>query len=362
VARNAEEAMERLCDAVLRGDPFELALLDCNMPGESGVQLARRIAATASLRATRMILLTPSGQVEANAEDAHVGCRLTKPVRQSRLLDAISVVMAHELDGRHEVKRASQADTAPREFAQAGSLILVAEDHHVNWLLIERMLAKRGHIAHNARDGRRAIEMLTAGEYDLVLMDCQMPVLDGYSATDRIRRWEAAERRDRVPIVAMTAHAMLGDRERCVSAGMDDYIAKPIRAEELDGVLARWLPAKAPAASLDRRPLEELRSLFPGAEMSSIARELVADLREQIGNIAAALSSGDRAIASHAAHRVITTARVIGANDLAQAARRLELLAGEDHSDGQVPLESALRALSARWQEALAAAERELRV
>jgi CheY-like chemotaxis protein/HPt (histidine-containing phosphotransfer) domain-containing protein/two-component sensor histidine kinase len=362
VARDAQEAIGRLRAAVREGDAFELAVLDCNMPGESGAQLARHIDAIPALRSTRLVLLTSSGQDEADAAEAGIGCRLTKPVRQARLLDAISVVMAHEKPDRHEAWRVPRADATPHRSAQTRAMILVAEDHHVNWLLIERMLTKRGHAARNARDGRRAIEMLAVEEYDLVFMDCQMPVLDGYSATRCIRNWENAERRDRVPIVAMTAHAMLGDKERCISAGMDDYIAKPIRGDELDAMLARWLASKAGTQELDGRPLEQLRSLFPGAEMSNVVRQLVADLNEQMANIATALSSGDRAVASAAAHQVITTARVIGAHDLADAARRLERLAGEDHANGHVPLESALRALSACCRDTMAAAEQELGV
>jgi signal transduction histidine kinase/DNA-binding response OmpR family regulator len=362
VASNAEEAVVRLHDAVQKGDPFELALVDFNMPGENGAELARRVAASPSLRSTRFILLTPSGRAGPHAADTAIRCRLTKPVRQSRLLDAIIVVMAPEMSDHDEATHEPQPDSTPRACTHTAGRILVAEDHYVNWLLIERMLTKRGHVAQNAQDGWRAIEMLDSGEYDLVLMDCQMPGLDGYSATRDIRRREAAERRDRVPIVAMTAHAMLGDRERCIAAGMDDYIAKPIRDEELDALLARWLPSKVPAAALDRRPLEELRSLFPGDETSKIVRELVADLREHVGRVTVALQSGDRAVVSESVHRVISSARMIGANGLADAARRLERLVADHHSDGQLPLESALGMLSERWHEAEAAAEHELEV
>jgi CheY-like chemotaxis protein len=136
-----------------------------------------------------------------------------------------------------------------REFGRPRRRILVAEDQHVNWMLIERMLARRGYSAVNAADGRAAVDMLGSEHYDLVLMDCHMPVLDGYDATREIRRREAAHG-GRIPIVAMTANAMLGDRERCLAAGMDDYMSKPISSEAVDATLARWLPPSREDAQL----------------------------------------------------------------------------------------------------------------
>jgi signal transduction histidine kinase/DNA-binding response OmpR family regulator len=362
VARDAQEATAKLHAAVRDGDPFDLALLDFNMPGENGVQLARRISASSSLHRTRLILVTSSGHPEADAAASGIRNHLTKPVRQSRLLDAISLAMAPEMHDHHELGREPQADVPARSSPGAGSRILVGEDQDVNWLLIERMLAKRGHVAINARDGRRTVEMLELGNYDLVLMDCQMPVLDGYSATREIRRREAAEHRDHVPIVAMTAHAMVGDRQRCVAAGMDDYIAKPISAEELDALLTRWLPSKDAGASLDRARLEELRSLFPGEEMPTIVRKLVTDLRQQIGRISTAIDAGDRVVVADAAHRVINSARMIGATELARAASRLEHLAADEHADGDIPLQPAVNALSDRWRATATAVEAELGV
>jgi len=124
----------------------------------------------------------------------------------------------------------------------------VAEDQRTNWMLIERLLAKRGHSALNATDGREVLSRLDAESFDLILMDCQMPVLDGYDTAREIRRREASQHGGHIPIVAMTASAMRGDRERCIAAGMDDYIAKPIDSDKLDQLLARWLPAAEPAS------------------------------------------------------------------------------------------------------------------
>jgi signal transduction histidine kinase/CheY-like chemotaxis protein len=243
-ASDAHDAVAHLQRAAEEGDPYDVALLDFNMPGENGLELARRITASTTLRNTRLILLTSSGQIAADDPATGVRYRLTKPVRQSRLLDAIGAAMAIDLSANGGPD--PQAASMPKrlEPAVGARRILVAEDQQVNWMLIERMLAKRGHSAVNAPDGRAVLEMLDSEPYDLVLMDCQMPVLDGYDAAREIRRREAAQQRSRVPIVAMTANAMLGDRERCLAAGMDDYMPKPISSDLLDEALTRW-PAPA---------------------------------------------------------------------------------------------------------------------
>ncbi len=255
VAADAQQAIAEMQQAADDGDPFEMALLDHNMPGDTGPELARRIAAAPALRDTRLILLTSSGQIN-DASTPPIDYQLTKPVRQSRLLDAISTVMsggAH--DGDRSAKQGSPEPTASPESEANGHRVLVAEDQRINWMLIQRLLALRGHSAVNARDGRSVLANLDSGGFDLVLMDCQMPVLDGYDTTREIRRREAAEQRDRVPIVAMTASALQGDRERCLAAGMDDYIAKPIDSEKLDQLLARWL-----SASQADHPADALRT------------------------------------------------------------------------------------------------------
>jgi signal transduction histidine kinase/DNA-binding response OmpR family regulator len=244
VATDAREALAELQRSLQQGEPFELALLDFNMPGDNGLELARRVNASPGLRSTRLILLTSSGQMHGEDPFRHVSHHLTKPVRQSRLLDAICTVMAITTDRTQQSAPAMPREPAePAEPASDGRRILVAEDQRVNWMLIERLMSKRGHHVVNATDGRDALEKLDSDHYDLVLMDCQMPVLDGYDTTREIRRREAAGQRSHVPIVAMTASAMAGDRERCLAAGMDDYVTKPIDAEKLDHALTRWLPS-----------------------------------------------------------------------------------------------------------------------
>jgi signal transduction histidine kinase/DNA-binding response OmpR family regulator len=240
VADDAASAFAALQSAA-RDDPYDVALLDFNMPGESGVELAARIMATPELRRTRLILLTSSGQIAADGPATGIRSRLTKPVHRSRLLEAITAALAPEPDVQTSLVPSHARDTVPVQPIPTGRRVLVAEDQKVNWMLIERLLTKRGLSPANATDGRLALEMLEIEDYDLVLMDCQMPLLDGYDTAREIRRREAAKHGTHIPIVAMTANAMSGDRERCLAAGMDDYLAKPIGAEHLDEVLERWL-------------------------------------------------------------------------------------------------------------------------
>jgi CheY-like chemotaxis protein len=247
VAADADDALVELQRAVDAGDPFDVALLDFNMPGENGLELSRRIAATPGLRRTRLILLTSTGELRDEHPSRGISYQLTKPVRQSRLLDAIRVAMTAGAVGRG--RPVSQEPPAPKA-ADAGvgpCRILVAEDQRTNWMLIERLLAKRGHSAVNATDGHGVLAKLDADSFDLILMDCQMPVLDGYDTAREVRRREATVGQRPIPIVAMTASAMRGDRDRCLAAGMDDYIAKPIDSDKLDQLLTRWLGAAEPA-------------------------------------------------------------------------------------------------------------------
>ncbi|MCW2994077.1 MAG: response regulator, partial [Conexibacter sp.] len=227
------DALVELHRAAERGEPFEVAVLDFNMPRMDGVELARRIMSSPALRSLRLVMLTSSGTGHAAARDAGVSEFLTKPVRQSRLYDALASAMYHapvarqsRPAGASEVAAETAVDAAPGEVT--GALVLIAEDHDVNRILMERLLLKRGHRTIAAATGIEAVELAGRDEVDLVFMDCQMPELDGYAATERIRTNERAGAGRRLPIVAMTAHAMAGDRDKCLAAGMDDYVAKPL--------------------------------------------------------------------------------------------------------------------------------------
>jgi signal transduction histidine kinase/DNA-binding response OmpR family regulator/HPt (histidine-containing phosphotransfer) domain-containing protein len=220
-------ALAALRDASEKGEPFDIVLLDAMMPGMDGFQLAGEIGRDEQLAAATLMMLSSS----ASAEDAErcrqlgIAAHLTKPVKQSELLDAIVTVVAGEtpplpLDGP-----ASAASKRPLR-------ILVAEDHPVNARVAAGLLEKWGHTVELAGNGKEALEALDRQRFDVVLMDVQMPEMDGFEATGAIRAREAGTGRH-LPIIAMTAHALKGDRERCLEAGMDGYVAKPVQPGEL---------------------------------------------------------------------------------------------------------------------------------
>jgi signal transduction histidine kinase/CheY-like chemotaxis protein/HPt (histidine-containing phosphotransfer) domain-containing protein len=350
VARDPDAAFAALHHAAQTVDPYDIALLDFNMPGENGLELARRITASPTLRNTRLILLTSSGQMAADDPSTGISSHLTKPVRQSRLLDAISTAMAIESAAKADHSEQKGASPQHPQSAPTGCRILVAEDQHANWRLIERTLTKRGHHAVNATDGRGVLEMLDSAHYDLVLMDCQMPLLDGYDTTREIRLRESVDQHSHLPIVAMTANAMLGDREKCLAAGMDDYLPKPISQDLLDEKLAQWLPqTNQEERVLDRARLATLRSLFPDEEMSGMLRDVAAAIASELNEIDQAVAQDDRTTLAEAAHRLKNTAGMIGATQLANAAAELEFAAKTDDARARPTDRNTVQVLLDHW-------------
>jgi CheY-like chemotaxis protein len=325
---SAAGALANLEFAAAQGDPYELVLAEDQLGDQSGLQLAERMAADPNLKQTPVVLLSHSRRGVVEASSQAIAAMVPKPVHQSKLLDAISSVMrdAGEID--------EPAPVELRHIEPQGRRILVAEDHTVNWMLVERLLGKRGHLAVNATNGEQVLEKLQEEEFDLVLMDCQMPVLDGYETTRRLRELEAAGRR-RIPVVAMTAHAMHGDRERCLAAGMDDYLAKPITSASIDAILARWLPSSPVSTEpLDPARMEELRSLFPGDEAAETIGQLQADVEGQLERLYAALRAGNGTEAAQAAHRIKGSAHMVGARMLAEVAAQVQAAAEHDPARG----------------------------
>jgi CheY-like chemotaxis protein len=216
------------------------------MPDEDGVHLGLRIQANPLLRGLPVILLTSSGEGLEEEQARRAGIRrvLFKPVRQSSLLDAILTSLVGE-----DIRQTARALTTPHTEAEPVAKateeprrkgrLLVAEDNPVNQRLALKLLEKLGYEVELAANGREAVEKALRGGWDAILMDCQMPEVDGYEATGVIRSREPAD--VHVPIIAMTANAMKGDRERCLDAGMDDYLSKPVNRGELEAVLGRWV-------------------------------------------------------------------------------------------------------------------------
>src|SRR6185295_18774343 len=243
----ARAALAALRDAVSVGDPFRLVLSDAMMPGIDGFAFARAVRDDARLSGATLIMLTSAGlpRGRARAHEAGFAAYLTKPVKQSELLDAILTVFAPvaaiERPPARPARRPSSSRARRRKLR-----ILVAEDNPTNQKLVVTLLEQRKHTVVVASNGRDAVERAAAQSFDLILMDVQMPEMSGLEATAAIRQREEATGAH-IPIVAMTAHAMTGDRERCLEGGMDAYVAKPLRPDELlaaiDGLFTTNVPA-----------------------------------------------------------------------------------------------------------------------
>jgi signal transduction histidine kinase/CheY-like chemotaxis protein/HPt (histidine-containing phosphotransfer) domain-containing protein len=363
-ARNATQAVTQLEAAADEGEPYDVALLDFNMPGENGLQLARRIEATPRLRSTRLILLASSSPTLTELQASGIGQHLSKPVSQSSLLDAISTSLhagLSETDSEHTAEPGAVTEPpVPVGLQPPAALgsgtgparILIAEDNLVNRTYVERLLERAGHQVTSAVDGLQVLKAYDAGEFDLVLMDCQMPEHDGYDTTKDIRRREAASGRPRTPIVAMTAAATEDIRRKCLAAGMDEYLTKPLGIAELEQALGRWLPS-APAGvaagggPIDPARLSDLRALFPGEEATEMLVVLATELTEDVDRLDAALQSGDNEGVAALAHRIRGSAQLIGAVALAEAAAEVE------HSaKAEAPSATGLAALHDAWDQA----------
>jgi len=247
-AASGHEALTMLRTAARTADPFRLALIDHLMPVMDGEELGRMIRADRLLASMAMVMFTSSGRRGDAKRFAEIGFDgyLVKPLKPSLLQDALAVVLgSHEVDGagglvtRHLLAEDAAQPTRAVPPEAAHARVLVVEDNAVNVKVATRMLAKYGCRVDVAANGREALEMFGQLPYDIVYMDCQMPVMDGFEATQEIRRLEAGGRR--TPVVALTANAMAGDRERCLEAGMDDFISKPIQEQALAASLERWL-------------------------------------------------------------------------------------------------------------------------
>ncbi len=338
LVESGAEALAVMHDAVRAGAPFDVVVLDAQMPEMDGLDLAAAIRQAPSLRAARLVMLTSTGDHRVRARELGVSAYLTKPVRRARLLETVAET-APAIVETFAIPPAPAAAPTPAAPPSGPSVrVLVAEDNEVNQLVIETMLAKRGFAVDLAGDGAEALAMLAHGDYSAVFMDCQMPNLDGYAATGRIRASEEAGAR--LPVIAMTAHAMKGDRERCLDAGMDDYLSKPLRPEALDEVLERWLglaPDGAPAAAAQEAAIE---GLIDEARMRTF-RDDYPDIVDQLldlflsstppllDELRVAAEVDDRDELKRAAHKLKGSCQNIGATFMTTLCQSIEAADGD---------------------------------
>ena len=332
-AECAAAALEHLHRAVRNGGPFELALID-HVPGRlDGRALAGEMESSPRLRSTRRVMLTSEAGMQTGDGVESV---LVKPARPSRLYD-------HLVRAVNAARRAAPA--RPRRASASGPggpgrRVLVAEDNEINQFAAIRMLQKLGYVAEVAEDGRQAVQMAQRGRYTAIFMDCQMPELDGYEATSAIRLHEGEGAH--TPIIAMTANTMSGDRERCLAAGMDDYLAKPLGLESLAAVCERWLRAEAPVAALVDTPVAVAAGLFDCAVLAEFASPVqiagllslfVTQLHDGMVELREAISARDPEAAARIAHRLKGSAATVGAGAVADLMHAI----ARDTRTGMIP-------------------------
>jgi PAS domain S-box-containing protein len=322
--------------AWIRADErFDIGILDMHMPEMDGVALAQAIRENPAGAALALVLFTSLGRREVPARGEGFAAYLHKPIKPSQLFDALVSVVADR--PVHLSQRRVPRSERDLEMARRHPLrILLTEDNVVNQKLALRLLAQMGYRADVAANGLEAIDAIERQTYDVVLMDVQMPELDGLEASREINRRWPDERRPR--IVAMTANVMQGDRELCAAAGMDDYVSKPIRVEELVAALERcpWRPeAGAPAAAvIDRTAFERLTATMSGEFVAELIDTFVEDGRELLATLRRALAETDLDAFRRAAHSLKSNSETLGAAGLAAYARELETIARAASLDG----------------------------
>ena len=344
------------------GEPYALVLLDVLMPGMDGFQVAEWIQRDSELAGTAVMMVSSADFRGDSERCAAVGVSvfLRKPVKASELFDSILSVLGLASPTRAE---SSSTDAPPLPEPTRLLKILLAEDTPVNQRLVVTLLEDRGHTVVIANDGQEALDLHASSSFDLILMDVQMPRVDGFQATAAIRTAEAGTDR-RIPIIAMTAHAMKGDRERCLAAGMDAYISKPIRAERFLSVVEGWtLPPEGPEATQDVGDLLSeavfdldaalARTRGKRSLLTKMGEIFLADYPHQMAEIRAALVGGDARTLERAGHRLKGSAGSLCARRVVTAAQRLEEVGRDGDFEKAEPVSARLEQELVRFEHAL---------
>ncbi|MDY6972145.1 MAG: response regulator [Thermodesulfobacteriota bacterium] len=345
-ASSGEEGLEKLEQGLSERKPFQLVLMDWKMPGMDGIATSARIRQTPRVEDLPIIMMTAFGrEVEMEqAEAVGIDAFLVKPLKQSLLFNTIMEVFGKEKSEQTAHKHGIVTKESLGRGRLEGVRVLLVEDNAINRQVATEILNNAGIIVETANNGREAVEALDSTAYACVLMDVQMPEMDGYEATGLIRR---DKRFEKLPIIAMTAHAMKGDREKCLAAGMNDYVSKPIDPSALYGVLARWVKfgksrfsAKGRAAITENNAIEgDLPTSLPGIDVEEalgrlggnrellmkILGELAADYASFVQDLREALERGDTDLARRQAHTLKGIAGNISAKELQRVALETEM-------------------------------------
>jgi CheY-like chemotaxis protein/HPt (histidine-containing phosphotransfer) domain-containing protein len=355
---SGSKSIEVLRNALRNGDPYQVVLLDMQMPGMDGEQIVRAIKGDPTLKDIRIIVMTSIGQRGDASHMAALGCSgyLLKPVRQHMLYQALEAVL-----GRKEEEEPAiiTRHLLAEQNQHSNQRILLAEDNPINQKLAAILLKKAGYYVDAVDNGLQVIEKAKEGKYDAILMDVQMPELNGFEATRRIREMEAGSDQ-RIPIIAMTAHAMKGDRGRCLAAGMDDYVPKPLEVRILLDALDRWLkiseseeevqvqtgepvhaaplqavtPVEPTALLVDELPMDVQRALERFGDdrpfLVEMSRDYVAGFPERIKDLKTAIETRNANDLSRHAHNLKGVSANFSAGPVTNLCAELEILGRQD--------------------------------
>ena len=398
-ADGAHQALDVLRESLAEATPFDVLITDLNMPDIDGYGVAQRVHGEPRLADIPIVMLVSSAQ-RGNAErDDQFGIEsyLSKPVRSSQLRSALERALDRTHTGSRPIGEISPAIAEispaiadiPNQLSGAGlrpaspvptpplesRTLLLVEDNEVNQKVVLARLSRLGYSADVAVNGAEALEQLERKRYGAVLMDCQMPVMDGYEATSRLRRLEGSDRH--TPVIALTALAMTADRARCIASGMDDYLAKPVQVDDLVTALERWVPlvSSLPPAGdvgpddtpdemaetddqpsdLDQAIVGGLRDLGGITLLDELVSLFHGEVGRYLGELDDALAADDAAALRQAAHALSGSSANMGARRVAAAAAALEQLAVSGNLDGAQALIAELATCSQRALDALAA-------
>jgi CheY-like chemotaxis protein/HPt (histidine-containing phosphotransfer) domain-containing protein len=339
-AADGDSALAAMREAIRLADPFEVALLDLEMPGMDGEELGRQMAADSQLAHTARLMMRTRprhGQPDRGFEEGEGESCITKPVVESRLRETLNGALGRRTPP-NGLARGKSWKRFSRTPARAGARILLAEDISSNREVALGFLTKLGYHSDLVNNGAEALAAVQSVPYDLLLMDCEMPEMDGYEASRRIRKQETSAGKARIPIVALTAHAISGDKAKCVEAGMDDYLSKPIQLQALAEMLAKFFPPSAPPGERkvlgNPRP-EPAHGVFDEKELlgrlignRSLAGKVVAkflqDAPALLHQLRERLEAGDAAETRRRAHGLKGAASTVSAGDFRDVALSIE--------------------------------------
>ena len=371
-AANGSDALALLRNAAELKDPFRLAILDMQMPEMNGLMLAHAINCDPAIAGARIVVMTSIG--DKPAENTQIAAWLTKPVKQARLLDCLVSVMS-DINGSSALQLTVMASPEPAAPKMPGQSIqplriLLAEDNVVNQRVALRQLQKMGYVTEAVCTGADVLQAMDSAQYDIVLMDCQMPVMDGYEATSKIRQRKTPD--SQIPVIAMTASAIEGDREKCLAAGMDDYISKPVNVAALQALIDKHLlasnsqhpalaAAKVPAQPISgaEEPALDMNRLLDitnhdETELREISELYLVQTESHLEQLEAAIREDNASAAHRLAHTMAGSSATCGMQAIVAPLRRLESNTRDGKLTEAHELLTAAKKQFARISEAIA--------